>query len=633
MFYSQYVLAKKGPLGKIWLAAHMEKKVPKLQIIATNISESVDSIENPTVPMALRVSGHLLLGVARIFSRKVQYLLTDCSEAMVKIKDAFRGPGAVDMAPGASTRRFDDITNPDNFDDLELDSELPSQNFDLSCGLDDDLSAGINMAEVGMADVQFVDTFEMQDAHLDGMAQEEPQGFGHNEDYAVFFEPSPASKRRRTTAEKPAEEEIAPFEGDMAPLEELPAPHDQPRADVEVLPPEELPRSAADWAATDGAAELGEMQADVPAHEEEAPLPPPVFEDREELQLPYEEVAGGMEHVIFDEVAHEPPSVAKQADGAAQTPGAKRAKRKPVVLDDEIQISAETMHAQLADTSNIVRSVSEARQPPHEQQLRARAAAASDPFLAPANLPLVSRELLESATGAISALPTRKKARAAGNERAPVFEDMAERGVDGAGAAELQEQQMEELQEEPLPPEELRRSGTDWEPEMQVDVPVPEEAAPLPSSVFENREEMQLPFEGEAAFPEAFPSPPPAPPPPSFDAARELPNVDANAVVENKAVGNSQDEGGHDPSAWSARTQKMYATLSEGFEASEGVGLSYEAMITRTRSKHRRRVVAGCFQELLFLTTHGLTALSQHEPYADIVIHKTELFDSVSLAA
>lgn len=106
----QYVLAKKGPLGKIWLAAHMEKKVPKLQIMSTNIPDSVDSIENPTVPMALRVSGHLLLGVVRIFSRKVNYLLTDCSEAMVKIKDAFRGPGTVDM-PGATTRNYADITN------------------------------------------------------------------------------------------------------------------------------------------------------------------------------------------------------------------------------------------------------------------------------------------------------------------------------------------------------------------------------------------------------------------------------------------------------------------------------------------------------------------------------------------
>ena len=91
------MLAKKGALGKLWLAAHMEKKVPKVQIIATNIPESVDNIENPPAPMALRVSGHLLLGVVRIFSRKVSYLLTDCSEALVKIKDAFKVAGTVDL--------------------------------------------------------------------------------------------------------------------------------------------------------------------------------------------------------------------------------------------------------------------------------------------------------------------------------------------------------------------------------------------------------------------------------------------------------------------------------------------------------------------------------------------------------
>lgn len=93
MFYSQIILAKKGPLGKIWLAAHWgDKKLGRPQIFSTDISQSVDSIVNPAVPLALRVSGHLLLGVVRIYSRKVRYLMHDCHEAMVKIKMAFRPP-------------------------------------------------------------------------------------------------------------------------------------------------------------------------------------------------------------------------------------------------------------------------------------------------------------------------------------------------------------------------------------------------------------------------------------------------------------------------------------------------------------------------------------------------------------
>jgi len=49
-----------------------------------------------TTPLALRLSGHLLLGLVRIYQRKVKYLFTDCSEALVKIKMAFR-PGVVDL--------------------------------------------------------------------------------------------------------------------------------------------------------------------------------------------------------------------------------------------------------------------------------------------------------------------------------------------------------------------------------------------------------------------------------------------------------------------------------------------------------------------------------------------------------
>ena len=38
------------------------------------------------VPMALRMSGHLLLGVARIYSKQVDYLLTECNDVLIKIK-------------------------------------------------------------------------------------------------------------------------------------------------------------------------------------------------------------------------------------------------------------------------------------------------------------------------------------------------------------------------------------------------------------------------------------------------------------------------------------------------------------------------------------------------------------------
>ncbi|KAJ7298487.1 hypothetical protein O6H91_13G081300 [Diphasiastrum complanatum] len=115
MFYSQFILAKKGPLGTIWIAAHLERKLRRNQVTETNIGMSVDSILFPEVPIALRLSGHLLLGVVRIYSRKVNYLFHDCSEALVKIKQAFHS-GVVDLPPEAATAPFHSITLPETFD-------------------------------------------------------------------------------------------------------------------------------------------------------------------------------------------------------------------------------------------------------------------------------------------------------------------------------------------------------------------------------------------------------------------------------------------------------------------------------------------------------------------------------------
>ena len=230
----QLVLAKKGPLGKIWLAAHMEKKVPKLQIMATNIPESVDNIENPDCPMALRVSGHLLLGVVRIFSRKVTYLMSDCSEAIVKIKDAFRGPGAVELAPGASTRRYEDITNPEAFDEMDLDATLPSQQA-FAQQEEDDLLAGMALPE-GYGDVTDAADAGLGlggDATLDGdgglggragfgedgfgagAGEAEEAGFGYNHDIAAFEAPlelhEPKRRRRSAGGEEAADTSETPL--------------------------------------------------------------------------------------------------------------------------------------------------------------------------------------------------------------------------------------------------------------------------------------------------------------------------------------------------------------------------------------------------------------------------------------
>lgn len=97
MFYNTEMLTKRGPLARVWMASHLSAKLSKSNLLQTSIPTSVQSILGEAlVPMALRLSGQLLLGVARIYSKQAKYLLDDCNETLSKVKKAFR-PGNVDL--------------------------------------------------------------------------------------------------------------------------------------------------------------------------------------------------------------------------------------------------------------------------------------------------------------------------------------------------------------------------------------------------------------------------------------------------------------------------------------------------------------------------------------------------------
>ncbi|OAX40105.1 hypothetical protein K503DRAFT_768902 [Rhizopogon vinicolor AM-OR11-026] len=129
MFYSEAILSRRGPLAKVWLAAHMERKLSKTQTLQTDIEQAADAIMGQEVEvMALRLSGQLLLGVVRIYSRKAKYLLDDCNEALLKIKMAFR-PGVVDMTEDQLAVNRNAITLQSG--NLDLDVLLPDINWDI----------------------------------------------------------------------------------------------------------------------------------------------------------------------------------------------------------------------------------------------------------------------------------------------------------------------------------------------------------------------------------------------------------------------------------------------------------------------------------------------------------------------
>ncbi|KAL6136111.1 hypothetical protein ACLB2K_061412 [Fragaria x ananassa] len=131
MFYSQCLLSSKGRLGSIWVAAYCFKKLKKAQVAETDISASIDKIlKDDWDVIAYRILAYLLLGVVRIYSKKVEYLFDDCHDVLTEINkfvvstkekedtDTLRAP-------------YDSVTLPERF---ELDA------FDF--GILEDVSGG-----------------------------------------------------------------------------------------------------------------------------------------------------------------------------------------------------------------------------------------------------------------------------------------------------------------------------------------------------------------------------------------------------------------------------------------------------------------------------------------------------------
>jgi hypothetical protein len=114
-----------------------------------------------------------------------------------------------------------------------------------------------------------------------------------------------------------------------------------------------------------------------------------------------------------------------------------------------------------------------------------------------------------------------------------------------------------------------------------------------------------------------------------FDPKLKLPNVAADNSFADVADGAGATQ--EDPKHWNPRTRKMYEVLAMAFDAAGDEPVSYKAMISSTcrsskPNSEKRKIVAGCFQEVLFLATHGLVELDQKRAYGNLLIAKTELF-------
>lgn len=82
----------KGALAVVWLAAHWDRKLNRATVVNHNITLSVKAIMEPKNLYSLRISGFLLLGLAKLLDKKVDKILEETDhildDVMQSSKDA-----------------------------------------------------------------------------------------------------------------------------------------------------------------------------------------------------------------------------------------------------------------------------------------------------------------------------------------------------------------------------------------------------------------------------------------------------------------------------------------------------------------------------------------------------------------
>ncbi|KAM3300476.1 hypothetical protein ACQJBY_041476 [Aegilops geniculata] len=187
MFYSHQLLARKAPLGQIWMAATLHAKINRKRLDKLDIIKICEEILNPSVPMALRLSGILMGGVVIVYERKVKLLYDDVSRLLVEINEAWKIRPAVDhtvLPKGKAQAKYEAVTLPENAMDMEveqpvlftdtdtarfrgmrledLDEQYVNVNLD-----DDDISRADRHHQAEAVNITLVDNFESGLAETD----------------------------------------------------------------------------------------------------------------------------------------------------------------------------------------------------------------------------------------------------------------------------------------------------------------------------------------------------------------------------------------------------------------------------------------------------------------------------------
>eukprot|EP00756_Hemistasia_phaeocysticola_P041280 Hpha_TRINITY_DN16906_c1_g8::TRINITY_DN16906_c1_g8_i2::g.55256::m.55256 len=270
MFFNSFVLTKRGPLARIWLAAHWDKRLTKQEIQLIDLTEVVVQVMKPDIAISCRTHGELLLGCVKVFHNKVHLLLKDAQETKLHLKPP--APAAVKKDAEAEVEvkhvEAEDLAHLQEIEPLPLDAvgggagELDFKGIDAilkppskapaGVEIDDDwFQAGVSQADVGLQQAQ-ASVHLTQEALRDIAAQPKAGEEGRLSEkqdprrQGEALEPEPW--RPFTDLE---EAELARLVGAPAGSEErpsdppLPPPEDEFLPEMQVEPPKKRPRKLA----------------------------------------------------------------------------------------------------------------------------------------------------------------------------------------------------------------------------------------------------------------------------------------------------------------------------------------------------------------------------------------------------
>jgi len=177
MFYSSTIFVTKGKLAPIWLAANWEKKLTKKEVHELSVRDAVRWIITPSQPLALRLSGKLLMGVVRLWQRKMAYLHEDCNDALRRIKKTLPGDRMKKKGGSFSTSKsMSMVSKSDNYvRDLfsDMPTDLGMMSVEEMLNFMDEGNAGVTdtvnqaRAQDIQLDEDIISSFDLAKDHMD----------------------------------------------------------------------------------------------------------------------------------------------------------------------------------------------------------------------------------------------------------------------------------------------------------------------------------------------------------------------------------------------------------------------------------------------------------------------------------